>query len=209
MNIKQLKFKWINLLEELKANLKVGEKIFLNIINSYSVPERHYHNLNHIQQVLAIAEEMKLLAKNSQAIQLAAWFHDIVYLPENQDNEEKSAVYAEDILSQLQVDYPTINLTKELILNTNSHKYDSDNIDIKIFLDADLSILGSASSEYQIYAQAIRQEYAWLSNEEYHQGRKKVLRNFLSRERIYLTEYLFNKLEHQARLNIQAELISL
>ncbi|BAZ86821.1 hypothetical protein NIES806_30370 [Dolichospermum compactum NIES-806] len=41
--------------------------------------------------------------------------------------------------------------------------------------------------EYQAYSQAIRQEYAWVSELEYIIGRKQVLERFWQREKIYFT----------------------
>jgi predicted metal-dependent HD superfamily phosphohydrolase len=76
-------------------------------------------------------------------------------------------------------------------------------------LDADLSILGKSEAEYQAYARAIRQEYSWVTTEEYQQGRKLFLQNLLQRERIYLTEEMFAVFEEKARQNMQEEIISI
>ena len=204
-----LKFNWNNLLQELSVDLPLGEKVFQDLCNAYSHPERHYHNLKHIQQVLDVALQMQFLANNFPAIQLTAWFHDFVCNPKANDNEAKSAIYTEAILSQLQIDSATIKLVKRIILDTQTHQADADNIDSLIFLDADISILGSSKEKYKTYAAAIRQEYAWLSDAEYRLGRTKILTNFLARERVYTTEFLFNKLEKQARLNMEAEITAL
>ena len=209
MNQKKLKFSWDNLLKELSADWRLGEKVFQDLCRAYSTPERYYHNLNHIQQVLDVAGQMQFLADNFLVIQLTAWFHDLIYNPQAKDNEVKSAIYAEEILSQLQVDSEIIKLVKQIILATQHHQADTNHNDSLLFLDADISILGSSTEKYKIYATAIRQEYAWLSDDEYCLGRKKVLDCFLSRQKIYTTELLFNQLEKQARLNIEAEITSL
>ncbi len=73
-------------------------------------------------------------------------------------------------------------------------------------LDADLAIFGANPGEYQKYARSIRQEYIWVSDANYIAGRTKVLENFLQRERIYLTEEIFNSLELSAHNNIKAEI---
>lgn len=52
----------------------------------------------------------------------------------------------------------------------------------QVLLDADLAIPGSSEPVYQSYARQIRQEYAWVPEAEYRQGRRRVLENFLSPE---------------------------
>jgi predicted metal-dependent HD superfamily phosphohydrolase len=182
------------------------EEVFRELVTAYSQPHRYYHNLKHIQQVLDTVNEMRSLANNFVAIQLAAWFHDVIYNPQAKDNEEKSAAYARTTLTKIDVSPETIEKVEKMILMTKTHQAPSNDIDTQIFLDADLSMLGSSSLEYQAYARAIRQEYAWVSEKEYRLKRKQVLEKFLQRKRIYLTDYFFNKLEARSRENIQAEI---
>ncbi|MBP9216806.1 MAG: hypothetical protein KBF23_06520, partial [Agitococcus sp.] len=59
------------------------------------------------------------------------------------------------------------------------------------------------------YEQQIKQEYTWVADEAFKQGRGQVLTSFLQREWIYQSEYFRSRLEQQARLNIQAALASL
>lgn len=185
---------------------RLSEKVFLDLVIAYSSAGRIYHTLDHIQQVLKTIEQMRSLTLNLPTIQLAAWFHDVIYDSIAKDNEEKSAEYAEVVLNSLQISKTTIAQVKNLILYTKNHQAPAADIDSQILLDADLAIFGSTESEYRDYAQAIRQEYSWVSDAEYRFRRKQVLQNFLHRKRIYLTEYLFVKLEKRARQNLQAEI---
>jgi predicted metal-dependent HD superfamily phosphohydrolase len=185
---------------------RLSEKVFLDLVLAYSSAGRVYHTLNHIQQVLKTIEQMRSLTLNLPNIQIAAWFHDVIYESIAKDNEEKSAEYAEITLNSLKIPKTTIFQVKNLILNTKNHQAPAADIDSQILLDADLAIFGSTDSEYQDYSQAIRQEYSWVSEVEYRFRRKKVLQDFLQRKRIYLTEYLFVKLEKRARQNLQAEI---
>lgn len=116
------------------------------------------------------------------------------------------AEYAANTLTRLAIPVSTIEKTVKIILATKKHQATHDDIDTQIFLDADLSILGASPSAYRIYAQAIRQEYDWLSESEYKLGRKQVLQKLLERPRIYQTQPMFETLEIPARQNIQAEI---
>lgn len=206
MEISLLRASWHNLLQKLQANSQLGEIIFANLVNAYSHHTRHYHNLEHIQHLLNLSETVKEISNRFTVLQLSAWFHDYVYVPQAKDNEEKSAVTAEKTLNNLNVSPDIIYSVKKIILSTQKHQPLIDSIDNLIFLDTDLSILGISPDNYWKYVRAIRQEYNWLSDRDYQKGRKQVLTNFLIRERIYYTNYFYQRLEVQARDNLKAEI---
>lgn len=178
------------------------KQVFQEMIAAYSSPERHYHSIAHLVHILATIQSLQ--PDNKIAVQLAAWFHDVVYNSQAQDNEERSADLAEQALRSLQVEPETITIVRQLILCTKHHQ--ANDRDSEILLDADLAILGAAPADYQNYAAAIRQEYAWVPDDQYRTGRTQVLENFLQRDRIFLTSQLFEQLEASARRNLQAEL---
>ncbi|MEW5858231.1 MAG: hypothetical protein AB1861_12745 [Cyanobacteriota bacterium] len=197
--------RWESLLQPFQVEQEIGQKVLLDLFQTYSSAGRYYHTLEHIKQVLATINNLRSLSQNYAAIEFAAWFHDAIYNPKAKDNEEKSAEYAGNVLKTLHIPSSTIEAVYSLIIKTKKHQ-NIDGIDSKIFLDADLSILGASASKYRIYAQLIRKEYLWLSLEEYRTGRKQVLQSFLERERIYFTEKMFLDLEQQARQNIREEI---
>ncbi|MDJ0534939.1 MAG: hypothetical protein QNJ70_21075 [Xenococcaceae cyanobacterium MO_207.B15] len=206
MNITLLRNSWHNLLQEFQAYSQLEEAIFADLVKAYSHPARHYHNLEHIKQILNLIETVREISDRFAILQFSAWFHDYVYHPQAKNNEVKSAVYAEKNLKNLKISPDIIQLVKQIILSTQKHEPLTDNIDNLIFLDTDLSILGTSLDKYFKYVQAIRQEYIWLSDGDYQQGRKQVLTNFLARERIYYTDYFYQQLEVQARTNLKAEI---
>ena len=78
--------------------------------------------------------------------------------------------------------------------------------DAAYLLDMDLSILGAPWSEYDQYAQAVRQEYVHVAKENYRVGRIAVLEKLLAHSSLYLTAYYHKRLEEQARKNIKREI---
>jgi predicted metal-dependent HD superfamily phosphohydrolase len=66
--------------------------------------------------------------------------------------------------------------------------------------------LGADPKRYERYAKAIREEYAFVPEPDYRVARVKVLRSFLDRERIYLTDRMYAVGEEFARQNILAEI---
>ncbi|HAA27930.1 MAG TPA: hypothetical protein DCE56_10050 [Cyanobacteria bacterium UBA8553] len=201
--------KFHSLLAPFGVNPVINQEIFTAIATAYSGADRHYHNLTHILQVLQIINSMRPQAENPAALEFSAWFHDIIYDPKAKDNEEKSAEYATNILKLIKIPSATIDKVAKIILATKTHQAPDNDIDIYIFLDADLSILGASSWEYNIYNRGIRKEYSWLSEAEYRWGRIQVLQKFIEGERIYLTDQIFDAREIKARQNIQTEIESL
>ena len=180
--------------------------LFGLLIDAYSKPDRHYHNLNHINQILTTIERFNLELQNPVAVKLAAWFHDFVYDPQASDNEFQSAELARELLAELNISPELIDRVQQLIMATKGHQIDPNDADLSIFLDADLAILGTDPVQYQDYARSIRQEYSWVSDAAYQVGRTKVLQSFLQRDRLYYTDLLFDQLESIARINMQQEL---
>lgn len=179
------------------------------LVAAYSTPSRYYHTLKHIDRVLSTIQILQGYTNNLAAVQLAAWFHDVVYDTEAKDNEERSADYAFELLNTLDIPESTITTVTRLILNTKDHEAAVNDCDSQVLIDADLAILAAHSVEYEEYAHAIRQEYGWLPEKDYITGRQKVLERFLQRSRIYFTPLMLEFAEPSARGNIQAEIQSL
>jgi predicted metal-dependent HD superfamily phosphohydrolase len=173
---------------------------------AYSEPARHYHNLGHIHGLLAHAAEYRAQLQDYAAVRFAIWFHDAVYDTKRSDNEERSAMLAVQALRRLNIATPVMQAVEALILATKVHQLGDLNRDAAWFLDFDLAILGSAPEMYQAYRQAIRQEYHWVPGLLFRRKRRQVLENFLQRERLFFTAEMRERLETQARRNLQEEL---
>jgi predicted metal-dependent HD superfamily phosphohydrolase len=197
---------WQQLLQPFEIEQGTVQTTFAAIAIAYSSPQRYYHNLEHIQAVLSTVGTLQEQAQDWQAIQFAAWLHDVVYDPQAKNNEAKSADYARILLANLSVPSALITNTVRLILNTQHHQAADTDIDSQILLDADLAILGAPPDQYQRYAQAIRQEYAWVTEIDYRRGRQRVLERFLQRPKIYYTSTMQTTVEPLARNNLSREL---
>ena len=57
-----------------------------------------------------------------------------------------------------------------------------------------------------MYLKNVRKEYSLYPNLVYNPGRKKVLQHFVEMEKIFKTEYFFEKFEAQAKENLKQEL---
>ena len=136
-------------------------------------------------------------------MELAIWFHDVVYDPLGRLNEEKSAEYFVEHFGACPPDSLTENVVR-LILATDSTRPRTGTHDENLIIDIDLTILGASPEDYAVYKDAIRSEYSAVPEEKFRGGRKAILLRFLSQP-IYSTDY-FQQLETQARINMQEEL---
>jgi predicted metal-dependent HD superfamily phosphohydrolase len=97
---------------------------------------------------------------------------------------------------------------RAMILAT-AHSAQPATADEALLLDIDLSILGADEAAFDEYDRAIRTEYSWLSEDAYRQGRAKVLKSFLERERVFHTALYRGRCEQPARINIERALAQL
>jgi predicted metal-dependent HD superfamily phosphohydrolase len=197
--------KWRRLLKGFNIDEKIINQTFSEIATVYRCQGRYYHNLTHIQEMLQIVYNLNSKYKLDVSIVFATWFHDIVYDTQANDNEERSADYARNLLSSLNIPSSTIDKTCSLILTTKYHKASEDDFETKILVDADLAILGSNPKRYSEYMLLIRQEYAWVPEQEYIVARKRALISFMERAYIFHTPELLH-LEASARQNIKEEI---
>jgi predicted metal-dependent HD superfamily phosphohydrolase len=195
----ELRWRWANLWQRLALEPPdpVGEALWA----AYSEPQRAYHTLDHLAFCFAHYDRVAAQTAQPAAVELAIWFHDAIYDPRRQDNEERSADWA---LRSLTAAGATVLLgqqVQELILWTK-HTATPPAGDAALLVDIDLAILGQLPAVFDQYDQRIRQEYGWVPETDYRRGRAGVLRGFLLRERIYQTAPFFRWYEAQARRNL-------
>lgn len=184
------------------------EKFWIEIEKKYSEKSRHYHNLQHLENMFGEIELVKNQIKNFNSISFSIFYHDVIYDVASKSNEEMSADFAKEKLEILGLNNDNLQQVYEQILATKSHQKSKDE-DTNFLLDADLSVLGKSSEVYFEYTKQIRKEYSIYPDLLYKPGRKKILEHFLELESIFKTEYFKNKYENQAKKNIEFELSTL
>jgi predicted metal-dependent HD superfamily phosphohydrolase len=200
---------WYQCWQDLTIDIHTVERVFQELINAYTQPDRYYHNLTHIDNILSTISRFSNMLNDPLAIYLAGWFHDFVYDSQASDNEDRSMQAAQKLLRSIGLDRAIVDRISGLILATQGHQIDPHDLDRCILLDADLAILGTDPVLYQMYQRSIRREYSWVTDNDYRTGRIRVLESFLSRKRLYYTDLLFNELESIARINVATEILQL
>lgn len=199
-----LKPEFVNLMRQFSGDSAHIETLWDELVRLYAEKSRHYHTMAHLEHLWRQLIDIQGQIQDWDAVLLALFYHDSVYNVLKKDNEVQSALLAEKRLQTLGAPTTTIDKTTALILATQTHQVDAD-ADVNLFTDADLSVLGQAWPVYLKYCQDVRKEYAVYPNLLYNPGRRKVLRHFLSMERIFKTDHFADRFEAQARQNLQRE----
>lgn len=103
-----------------KHKIHVDLKMILDMWNE---SHRHYHNLDHLNDLIHQIDEDynngKFDEKFQEKLLLTALFHDIIYEPTRQDNEERSAQFFEGLCQE---NTAVIKEVKQAILDTKKHE---------------------------------------------------------------------------------------
>lgn len=175
----------------------------------YSEPHRAYHNQHHIAECLQLLEQAQALAEYSATIEIAIWFHDAIYDPRKTDNERRSANWAQRELRRAGASFDLQQRIVDLVMITCHGVADPQTPDEALMSDIDLAILGAGVNRFDEYEQQVRQEYRHVPTQLFRPARRKILSEFLERERIYFTPWFRERREAQARANLQRSLIRL
>lgn len=191
---------WMQFSELIHLNDEQRILLYTHLLKAYTESQRHYHTTQHIVECLELFHQIKDQLSDPIAVELAIWFHDVVYDPQASDNEEQSAELMQHYCIQLISDL-TLEKVYQWIIATKKHQPSKDQ-DLNYLLDIDLVILGSSPQRFAEYEQQIQQEYAWVEPELYRIKRAEVLKHFYQMKPLYQTEYFRDSLEDRAKLNL-------
>ncbi|MEI5099278.1 hypothetical protein RB200_12455 [Streptomyces sp. PmtG] len=176
------------------------------LLARWSEPHRRYHTPTHLTAVLDHIDTLQTHADNPHLVRLAAWFHDAVYAPDRSENEERSARLAERALPEAGLTAADTAEVARLVRLTVTHDPAEGDRDGEVLCDADLAVLAAPPDAYAAYAAAVREEYAFVPDAAFREGRANVLRQLLALPRLFRTPYGAAHWESPARENLVAEL---
>lgn len=191
----------------------IPEPLIEALRGRYTQSGRHYHSWDHIEALLRHYRRWEASFHRPAPVLWALYWHDAIYDPMAKDNEEQSAVLLEQ---EAQGNLPAedIAFAAAIIRATTAHKVPQglspeDAADTALFLDLDLSILGAPAHVYDRYETDIRREYAFVPEDAFRAGRGAILKGFLARERLYLTDLAHAEWDAPARANLERAIAAL
>jgi len=203
----RMKQRWTALWKRLGAQGDASV-IYNDLVSRYSEPHRAYHTLEHIGHCLDEFEQVRHLATNPDAVELALWYHDAIYDTKAKDSEERSAVLTAEVVRSASLSDNLGQSVANLIMATK-HTATPTDPDVQLLVDIDLSILGQSEDKFDEYERQVRKEREWVAEDAFIAGRSAILKSFLDRSTIYSMQFFRNKYETQARRNIAGSLARL
>lgn len=199
---------------EIFDGLDVGQDkidaLYSSLCTAYNEDGRYYHTLEHLNDLAQEFEKHRnLFGDDTRAILIALFYHDVVYncVP-GQDEQDSAAVMREE-LSGI-IDQTMLDRASAIILYTASHQAPDNDHAARLFLDMDMSILGSKTEKYARYLTQVTQEYCTaydISEAEFQQKRAELfLKPTIENGRKIFTTNEYEPLETLAHANISWEL---
>ena len=181
-----------------------ARRVYRAVAEHYSETHRRYHSADHIRHCLRHVDLIPNDYPHKVAVELAIWFHDVIYRISDPDNERNSADW---FATQAHDDLPQglIKQVYEMIIATE-HRDVPGTPESAYVVDIDLSSFGLPYDEFIADSRLVRAESTHLSDSEFYRGQREFLRNLLKRERIYVTDLFHDLFEKRARENIRITL---
>lgn len=166
MDLQQLLNKW-----EIKCDINT-------ILAMWNESHRHYHNLNHLNDLIEQINENKsqYSQKEYEKMILASLFHDCVYDPMKADNEERSADFFMECI--IDKSNPDLLEVKQMIFDTKTHE--STTPLSEKFNKLDMNIVERDFNQLLEWEEGIYNEYKSYG-EKYKEGRLQFLESLLDK----------------------------
>ncbi|MEK7628261.1 MAG: hypothetical protein AAB421_02480 [Patescibacteria group bacterium] len=172
------------------------------LLRHYGDSTRAYHNLAHIGHCLEVLDAVHFGNGDSDIIELALWYHDVIYDSRGTDNEGRSIALFLERASSARLP-ESVQRSVVLCIEATRHREIATEMRARVTADIDLVILGTPDEQFDAYEVAIRKEYAWVPEDVFARERAKVLRHFLGRAQIYSIPTLNKKYGLKARMNLE------
>ena len=177
-----------------------GAEIYGQLKAHYMEPHRRYHTPVHIAHCLNQFDLARGQMDEPDAVEMAIWFHDVIYDAKAADNELKSAELFTE-LSGSDVSAEFNSKVRDLILVT-IHRHLPETRDEKFVVDIDLSSFGLPWDRFLKDSDGVRDEFPHLSDQEFYPVQKIFLDSLLSRKTFCFTKFFRDRHEDTARDNI-------
>ena len=175
--------------------------IHRQIVKGYGEPQRRYHTLAHVAHCLTQFDHCKSLARNPDALEIAVWFHDVIFEPGRPDNEALSARLYQDLSAGIHANEMR-QLIDRLIMATLHDGSSLGDADASYMVDIDLSSFGLDWDAFLLDSQNLREENPNLSDSDYYRKLRKFHSSLLARPRFFLSDFFYQRYEQQARDNV-------
>jgi len=176
-----------------------GARVYAEVVARYGEPHRRYHTLDHVHDCLRRFDWISHLTPSPDAVELALWFHDVIYAQRADDNERRSAMlYNERAIGAS----PEFRRHVSSLILITRHVEAAHGLDRGYVVDIDLGGFGLPWEEFRRQGRLVRDECPWQTEAEHAAGLACFLRRLIARPRFFATDYFHARFEQVARANI-------
>ncbi|WNC94977.1 hypothetical protein RI103_34410 [Paraburkholderia sp. FT54] len=175
-----------------------ADAVYDRLVRLYAEPARFYHTLRHIRRCLRDLDWARSAIPDPDAVELALWCHDVIYVPGASNNEQRSTDW---FLHWAQGRIAASERVADMILAT-THTVVPDNPYARFTVDIDLADLGSDRACFVRDEAHLRAERPDLDDAAYDRRVCAFLNALLAREHVYLTDVFRARCEARARSNL-------
>ena len=186
------------------GDAQTARRVFRVLHDHYSQRWRRYHTGAHVVQCMKHFDLASHLMDNPDAVEMALWFHDVVYDAQASDNEQNSAELFME-LSENIFDDAFRRQVYGLIMITE-HCDPPGRGDACYMVDIDLSSFGLPWDEFEADSRNVRAEFLHLNEENYNSRQFKFLKRLMDRPSFYNSDFFRTRCERQARANLTRRL---
>ncbi|HCX87495.1 MAG TPA: hypothetical protein DG761_05685 [Gammaproteobacteria bacterium] len=175
--------------------------VFEQLSQFYGDASRHYHDGGHIAVCLAAYDNAAAALGTDDAVEMALWFHDVIFVAGARDNEAQSAEW---FVSEASGYLPGafIRGVRALILATD-HRDPPQDFQTQFVVDVDLWGLAQPWDAFFADTHDLRREARRSTDEAFARGQGGFLRTLANRQNIYSTAHFQALFEKDAHQNIE------
>jgi pantetheine-phosphate adenylyltransferase len=195
---------WHQTLSRLGADSEAANAAFSKLLERYSELHRAHHTIYHLVEIFEEAEKHGLCLPPQLVLSL--FFHDSIHNIGSNDNEERSARYACEMLSEMGAG-GIAKETSRLVLETDYEKIKHPSYELSALQrDLDFSVLAKDRKRVLEYDDEIRLEYSKVfSDSVLKRGRARFLLGLTKSDIFHSSS--FKPLEAVAKKNAHALLV--
>ncbi|MBL0887518.1 HD domain-containing protein [Myceligenerans indicum] len=195
------------------ADVQEIEQAGEDLVERWSGPDRHFHDLRHLGAVLHRVDELAEETHSPDVVRLAAWYHGAVfdaaskaaYASRGGEQTSASAELAREELTGLGVPAESADRVANLVNGLLRHAPKLTDFDACVLNDADLAMLAAEPQRYKEYTASVRAEYEHIPLPDYLTARINIVSKLLARESLFCSP-MGAAWEEPARQNLDAEL---
>ncbi|MFW6226041.1 MAG: adenylyltransferase/cytidyltransferase family protein [bacterium] len=156
-----------------------NEDVYNDIIKRWNEQHRYYHNIEHLNDLIDRFEELFNNGKISEGVKdtliIAAFFHDVIYDPTINDNEDKSIEYFMDLYNKFDLNDELFKEQIVSIIECSKYRKIPVNFLTKVFWLADNFTFTKGVSNLVNDEKKLEKEFQFVDYNIYNEKRTEFL----------------------------------